>query len=94
MADQPDDTIDPREAAEPRLVLPGGQVSDAPIHYYLLDNPEASRLSDELAIAEAVASSGLREEEARSLMEGDEDLESLKGFGVTKIDYDRMFPKK
>jgi hypothetical protein len=86
MADQPDDTIDPREAAEPRLVLPGGQVSDAPIHYYLLDNPEASRLSDELAIAEAVASSGL--------MEGDEDLESLKGFGVTKIDYDRMFPKK
>jgi hypothetical protein len=51
----------------------------------MLDNPEASRMADELAIRQAVESGMFTEDEAR-LMSGEEDLEMFERTRITKND--------
>jgi hypothetical protein len=78
------------------MVIYEGKISDASEHLDMLDNLEASRLADEIAIRDVVASGQFTEEEARALMSGPEPIDEIREWAKTaqKIDDKSILDQK
>lgn len=69
------DEIEGRMEAEPRVEFEG-RVSDGSEHRPMLDNPEANKYADQLAI-EAAREIGISEEDIQKYMVGPTDIDFL-----------------